>query len=175
MSIHGKRYYPTWTRLAETVEAGQDYLLVQEEVNWQIGQEITLTTTAVHDSREWHQNEVRTISSIVPNPTPGVGAAIHLTQPTNYKHVANGGYQAEVGLLSRQIVIQGSDIDSVPTDTDNCAATGQYHSGTNMALCPNQYSTGFGGHIIIHNGGLGYMEGVELYRMGQTNVLGRCK
>ena len=45
LSIHGKRYFPTWTRLAETVEAGQDYLLVQEEVNWQLGQEIVLTTT----------------------------------------------------------------------------------------------------------------------------------
>ena len=26
---------------------------------------------------------------------------------------------------------------------------------------------------MIHNGAKGYMEGVELYRMGQTNVLGR--
>ena len=27
--------------------------------------------------------------------------------------------------------------------------------------------------MIVHNGGQGYVEGVELYRMGQTNVLGR--
>eukprot|EP00984_Skeletonema_dohrnii_P000025 scaffold8_cov185-Skeletonema_dohrnii-CCMP3373.AAC.1 len=26
---------------------------------------------------------------------------------------------------------------------------------------------------MVHSGGKGYMEGVELYRMGQTNVLGR--
>ena len=30
ISIHGKRHYPTWSRLAQTVPAGQDYLLVQE-------------------------------------------------------------------------------------------------------------------------------------------------
>ena len=30
ISIHGKRYYPTWTRLAQTAPAGQKYLLVQE-------------------------------------------------------------------------------------------------------------------------------------------------
>lgn len=33
--------------------------------------------------------------------------------------------------------------------------------------------TGFGGHIRIESGGIGQVEGVELYRMGQTNVKGR--
>ena len=36
-----------------------------------------------------------------------------------------------------------------------------------------QQLTGFGGHMIIANGGKGFVEGVELYKMGQTNVLGR--
>ena len=106
LSMHGKRYYPTWTRLAETVPAGQDYLLVQEEVNWEIGQEIVLTTTAIHDSRAWHQNEVLTILSIVSNPAQGVGSAIHFTTPTAHAHIANNGFQAEVGLLSRNIKIR---------------------------------------------------------------------
>jgi cell migration-inducing and hyaluronan-binding protein len=30
-----------------------------------------------------------------------------------------------------------------------------------------QKLTGYGGHIIVHEGGKGYVEGVELYRMGQ--------
>jgi hypothetical protein len=33
--------------------------------------------------------------------------------------------------------------------------------------------TGVGGHSIVHSGGTGYVKGVELYRIGQTNVWGR--
>ena len=39
--------------------------------------------------------------------------------------------------------------------------------------CEDKELTGFGGHIVVRNGGKGYVEGTELYRMGQTNVLGR--
>ena len=180
LSMHGKRYFPTWTRLAESVAIGQTYLLVQEDVNWEVGQQIVVTTTALHDSRSWHQNEVLTISSIDHLPDlvgiGPVGAAVHFTNtPTAYAHIANNGYQAEVGLLTRNIKIQGAADDSEPTDTDSCDATGAYHHGSSEAVCPNTYKTGFGGHIIIHNGARGYMSGVELYRMGQTNAHGRCK
>jgi hypothetical protein len=39
--------------------------------------------------------------------------------------------------------------------------------------CMNKELTGYGGHIIVHGDGTGHVEGVELYRMGQTNVMGR--
>ena len=174
ISFHGRRHYPTWSRLSESVPIGQDYLLLQESVNWEAGQEVVLVTTAVHDSRDWHQNEVLTISSVVANPVSGVGSAVHFTTPATYAHIANGGYQAEVGLLTRNIKVQGAADDSEATDPDNgSCTTNNWHFGTNFKPCPYTYTTGFGGHIMVHNGGKGYMEGVELYRMGQTNVLGR--
>lgn len=96
ISMHGKRKYPTWSRLAESVPIGQTYLLVQEAVNWEVGQDIVLTTTAIHDSRGgMNQNELFTISAIVNNPVAGVGAAIHFTAPASHAHIANNGYQAE--------------------------------------------------------------------------------
>lgn len=173
ISMHGKRHYPTWTRLADSVPIGQTYLLVQEEVDWEAGQEIFLATTAIHDSRDWHQNEVLTIDYVVDSPAPGVGSAIHFTSPIAYAHIANSGYQAEVGLLSRNIKVQGAADDSEPTDPDTGSCTGISHFGWNYLPCNFTYTTGFGGHIIVHSGGKGYMEGVELYRMGQTNILGR--
>jgi len=140
ISLHGKRYYPTWTRLAESVQAGQSYLLVQEQVNWEPGQEIVLTTTAIHDSREWHKNEVMTIDYIVNSPVPGVGSAIHFTAPAAHDHIANGSYQGEVGLLSRNIKVQGSSDDSDPTDAAG-SCTDRNHFGSNLAPCPNKYKT----------------------------------
>jgi len=174
ISMHGKRHFPTWSRLAESVPIGQNYLLLQEQINWEVGQKVLLTTTAVHDSRDWHRNEVLTIDFVVDSPIPGVvGSAVHFTSSTIYDHIANPGYQAEVGLLSRNIKIQGAADDSEPTDPDTGGCNGNWHFGVNFKPCPWTHTTGFGGHIIVHAGGKGYMEGVELYRMGQTNVLGR--
>ena len=177
LSIHGKRYFRTWTRLAKTVDVSATELILQDAVNWEPGQEIVLVTTAMKDSREWHQNEVHTIASVVsPSPRSGTGSSIILNDPVKYAHIANAGYQAEVGLLSRAIVIQGSATDSEPTDKDplNCVlSNGRDRYGDAGAPCGFTEITGFGGHVIIHGAGRGYVSGVEFYRMGQTNVLGR--
>ena len=177
LSLHGKRYFRTWTRLAKSVVVGATELILQDSVNWEPGQEIVLVTTALKDSREWHQNEVHTVASIVsPSPKSGTGSSIFLTNPIQYAHIANAGYQAEVGLLSRAIVIQGSATDSEPTDKDplNCVlSNGRDRYGDTGAPCGFTEITGFGGHVIVHGVGRGYVSGVEFYRMGQTNVLGR--
>ena len=175
LSLHGKRFYRTWTRLSKTATTGDRVIMLQHQINWLPGQEIIIVTTAMKDSREWHQNEVRTILGVVPNPVFGVGAAVYLTLPVNYTHVANSGYQAEVGLLTRTIKIQGAASDSEPTDPDplNCQFTDRDVFGDHAGPCGNTQLTGFGGHVIVQGNGTGFVEGVELYRMGQTNVLGR--
>jgi len=173
ISLHGQRYYRTWTRLAKTVEIGEDVIVLQHEVNWEPGQEIVLVTSAVKDSREWHQNEVLTISSVVVSPVGGVGAAVFLDSPVSHRHTANGHYQAEVGLLSRTIKVQGASSDSEPTDPDPLNCNDRWIYGNTGEPCSNTELTGFGGHIMVQDSGIGQVEGVELYRMGQTNVLGR--
>jgi len=184
LELHGKRYFRTWSRLAKTAMPGDTVLLLQHSVNWEAGQTIVLVTTAMKDSREWHQNEVLNISSIGSCSQPGVGAVIYLSSAVTYRHLAIGAYQAEVGLLSRMITVQGNPLDSEPSDLDprNCTYV-QYPSspggekrsiyGSQSRPCPNKELTGFGGHIIVTAGGVGRMEGVKLYRMGQTNVLGK--
>jgi len=186
LHLHGKRYFRTWTRLATTAEPGDTVLMLQNKVNWKPGQQIVLVTTAMKDSREWHRNEIAFVKAVIQNPAvPGdkeVGAAVILQSPIFHQHVANSGYQGEVGLLTRQIVIQGDESSSEPTDPDplNCKYNSSTSPGTVRWVygdqgrpCPNTELTGYGGHIIIRNGSKGYVEGIELYRMGQTNVLGR--
>jgi len=179
INLHGKRFFHTWTRLALTVEPGDDIIMLQESVNWVSGQQIVLVTTALKDSREWHRNEVAIIKSVIQNPVVGVGAAVILVSPVSFQHVANEGYQGEVGLLSRQIIVQGN-LASEPSDPDplNCKygstpGANRWIHGSKGRPCPNKEITGFGGHIMVRGGGKGFVEGVELYRMGQTNVLGR--
>ena len=78
---------------------------LQRPVNWQAGQELVLTTTALRDTRDWHRNEVLSIAEVLPTP-PGVGAALRLSSAAQYAHEANDAYQGEVALLTRTIVVQ---------------------------------------------------------------------
>mmetsp|Transcript_11766 Transcript_11766/g.14644 ORF Transcript_11766/g.14644 Transcript_11766/m.14644 type:complete len:1149 (-) Transcript_11766:779-4225(-) len=173
ISIHGKQFYRTWTRLAKTAVAGNDFVILQNTVNWQPGQEVVLVTTAVKDAREWHQNEVLIVDIVMK--FKARSSIVYFTTPMQYTHYANNGFQGEAGLLSRIIKIQGADDDSEPTDPDSldCVQSRWMWGGDTGVQCPDTELTGFGGHIMIHNGGKGYVEGVELYKMGQTNVLGR--
>uniref|UniRef100_A0A7S3L0I4 G8 domain-containing protein n=1 Tax=Amphora coffeiformis TaxID=265554 RepID=A0A7S3L0I4_9STRA len=180
LQLHGKTYFPTWTRLARTVDPKRgdspNVLFLQEEVNWEPGQQIVVITSAIKDSRDWHQNEIRTIESVyTASNHPEVAAVVTVTEPLEYRHVGHASYQTEVGLLTRNIVIQGAADDSEPSDPDplNCTIDpGQlYYLGydkTMGAPCPYTETTGYGGHILVE--GEAQVEGVELVRMGQTNV-----
>ena len=170
--IHGVQYYPTWTRLAMTAEIGDSIIFVQDMVNWQPGQTIFITTTELKDARDFTHNEVRVITAVYKTTLGSKVAAIQLDSPLDYVHFGGSQYQAEVGLQSRNILIQGDPNNSEPTDVSNpvCKDSG---SGSTYP-CPNKYLTGFGGHVqVIGPGSIGRFSGIELFRMGQTNVLGR--
>jgi G8 domain len=137
IQLHGKRYFRTWTRLSAPAGPGATRLVLQHAVNWEPGQTIVLVTTAMKDSREWHQNELLTIVSVS-------GTTVTVAEPIQHQHAANRGYQAEVGLISRMITIQGNSRDSEPTDPDplNCKGVDRY--GNDQAPCPYKGITGFG-------------------------------
>lgn len=173
LNLHGKQYYQTWARLAKTVQVGDRAIVLQRPVNWERGQKIVLVTSSIKDDRTYNRNEVVTVDGIHPSPPAGVGAIVYLQQATAYQHLANEYYQVEVGLLTRMIKIQGS-ADSEPSDPETFNCMGTYYSWQLQSLmsqpCTTKASTGYGGHVMVHNGGKGYVEGVELFRMGQTNV-----
>ncbi|GBG34943.1 G8 domain-containing protein DDB_G0286311, partial [Hondaea fermentalgiana] len=167
ISVHGSIFHPTWSRLAATAAAGDSQLYLQHRVNWQPGQLLLVTGTELKDSRDWHRNEVRTITAVERS---GNFARITLSLPLEYTHFGGVEYQGEVGLLSRNIVIQGDEA-SEPTDTENdvCA-----YSQFGTYPCEDKWLTGYGGHTMAAGeGSTIQMEGVQLYRMGQTNVLAR--
>jgi hypothetical protein len=171
LNLHGKRYFRTWTRLAVTAEPGDAVIVLQDAVNWQVGQEIVLVTTAMKDSREYNQNEVHTIDYIFADDPQ----AIQLKARVKYHHAANSYYQAEVGLLTRTIKIQGAADDSEPSSVDplTCTSSDKVFFGDRKQPCLDKGVDGYGAHTMVHMGGKGYVEGVEFYRVGQTNVMGR--
>ena len=162
VELHGKRYHPTWTRLARTARANDTIIFVGESVNWEVGQEVLILTSAFHDCpaefadfckpcKPWqtcgtsaHQNEIRRIVATSMDCLGGE-RAIQLDAPLTYLHYAGPEYQTEVALLSRRINFHGS-----------------------------RSNDDFGAHVMIEGaGGRARIEGVACTNCGQLNVIGR--
>ncbi|KAJ3285678.1 Fibrocystin-L [Rhizoclosmatium sp. JEL0117] len=171
LDIHGVTYAPTWTRLAATALKGEKQILIQDIVNWEVGQTILITTTATKDSRDFNQNDVAVIASI--GLASGIGPSVSLitlAAPLSFNHYGGPEYQAEVGLLSRRIVVKGDDQNSNLTTTPAvCVGDAQSQVSTWPCGAPQ----GYGGHIIAIGSAIGRASGLELFQMGQTNVMGR--
>ena len=154
--IHGRLFWPTWTRLSTTAYAGDDWIELQDAVGlspnnrvhgWRVGMSIVITTTTFDDIEhtKQQQNEQRRIVTISSN-----GRSLQLDAPLRFRHHGGHEYQAEVGLLSRTIIIDGG--------------------GNNDDLANH-----IGGHTIVTGGAnaAGRFSGIEAVRMGQKNVRGR--
>src|SRR5215467_3881324 len=138
LNLHGNRTN-SWTKLSKTAEAGSNSIQVLNAAGWRVGDVIVLASTDFDP----HQAERRTISAIR-------GNTITLDKKLDYMHfgkiTANVDERGEVGMLSRNIVIQAS---------------------------PDADTTLFGGHIMAMSGSKMFVEGVELNRVGQNMHLAR--
>src|SRR5215467_6601708 len=100
LNLHGDRTN-TWSKLSKTAEAGSNAIEVLNATGWRAGDEIVLASTDF-DPR---QAERRTISAIR-------GNAITLDKKLDYMHFGKITFdvdeRGEVGMLSRNIVVQAS-------------------------------------------------------------------
>src|SRR5690606_15378392 len=100
LNLHGDRTH-TWTKLAQTAEAGTTAIQVLDASGWRAGDEIVLASTDF-DPR---QAERRTIAAIA-------GNAITLDRALEFMHFGQITFdvdeRGEVGLLTRNIKIQAS-------------------------------------------------------------------
>jgi|GEM_PF-3294729 len=154
IQMHGKPKV-SWTKLARTVLQGASTITLTDAVNWNVGDEIVIASSVAPDTVDPAlATEVRTITALSAD-----CKTLTLNQPLNYRHVgvvktySNGARtwtldeRAEVGLLTRNIKVQGDAASS---------------------------ASGLGGHIMIMRGpvgneapGKGYFSNVEITRMGQ--------
>src|SRR5690242_20104899 len=138
LSLHGNRTN-SWTKLSRTADAGSNSIDVLNAAGWRAGDVIVLASTDFDP----HQAERRTIAAIR-------GNTITLDKKLDYMHFGKSTFdvdeRGEVGMLSRNIVIQAS---------------------------PDADATLFGGHIMAMGASKMFVDGVELNRMGQNMHLAR--
>lgn len=156
IELHGKEKV-SWTKLRETVTDGSSTVKVVDAVDWEVGDEIVIAPSGAPSSASdvsfANKYDKRTITSIT-NGNKDLG----LNSGLAYKHTGvtkpysgNGqnwtvDMRAEVGLLTRNIKIQG----------DLASTTSK-----------------FGAHVMIMGNAEAYFNGVELYRVGQVKTTGR--
>ena len=150
LNVHGgSRNKLSWTQLAATLNVGSNVITLRESVNWSVGDQIVISSTDF----DMNQAETFSITEI-----SGNNRIIKLNKAASYIHygelqVYNNGIKswtlderAEVGLLSRNIVIEGSDAAEM---------------------------SNYGGHIIVKGGAFSQIEGCELRKMGQKGIVGK--
>ncbi|WP_298966525.1 calcium-binding protein [uncultured Roseibium sp.] len=147
----------SWTQLAKIAEAGSSSLTLEGKTKWEAGDKIALAST----SQDAHEAEEAVIKKVTVNENGTT--TLTLDAPLKYTHFGeNQTYdngktgadyrewtvdtRAEVGLLSRNVKIQG--------DEDSKA-------------------DGYGGHTMVMNGAEMHISGAEFYLMGQKGLMGR--
>lgn len=146
LSLHGQPVARSWTKLAADVQPGATRLVLAEAPGWRVGDQIVIATSSPRQG----EHDVATIAAIS-------GATVTLAQPLRWGHrgalrnVAGVSVdlRTEVGLLSRNIVVQGD------------AASESLKIGGHA-----MFMAGTGGTTV-------QIARTEFRRMGQLNQLGR--
>ncbi|GAM19655.1 hypothetical protein SAMD00019534_028300 [Acytostelium subglobosum LB1] len=162
IEMHGEVRYPSWTRLNVTAQASNPsdilgpIITLATNVTWQPGDKIVISSTD-YDQFQTEQNELLPCTQCAAN-------QVRLRNPLVYMHwgtITKGVDQrAEVGLLTRNILVQGSMEDT------KCVST--------EMVCHFFPNYSFGGHIMITGGFTNaHFHGVELFNVGQPHEISR--
>ncbi|KAJ1475672.1 hypothetical protein T484DRAFT_1827474 [Baffinella frigidus] len=189
LDIHGAPQV-SWTTLAETAMPGATSIKLMQPVEWPVGSKIAIATTDFESPHSSH-TEVAQVESITES-----GTRVNLRDtrvcheysnsglPKTCKHTSDGAltyphlgeelvlggrtvaFRAEVGLLSRNIVVEGD------YDARLCPLADLADDGVTRLSC-NQ----FGAQIFLSSPGheslIGRMSNMEIRNGGQAFRLGR--
>lgn len=139
----------SWTKLSATVNKGSNKITLADTTDWKVGDQVVIASTDF----EYKQAETFKIQSIS-------GNAVTLDKAVQYMHYGQiqsytddegntktVDQRAEVGLLSRNIVIKGAT--------------------------PTSATDKFGGHIMVMDTSQAVIDSVEFLNMGQEGKMGR--
>eukprot|EP00898_Chlorokybus_atmophyticus_P004648 jgi/Chlat1/5184/Chrsp33S05041 len=146
LDLHGKAKLPTWTQLAASVVAGDESITLRVAVMWEVGDVIVIASS----SFDMLEAEVVSITSVsIDMTTIGITPALqfdHFGNSVSYGAGLDIDMSSEVGLLSRNVLVRGSDTS--PRDR-------------------------WGAHIMLAGApAVGRISHIECFRCGQAFMLG---
>ena len=154
LGLHGKHVLHTWTVITETVNPGDAILKLKDAVTWQPGDKIVIAPTG-KNIREHEELKIVGVQQ--------GGKLIQVNPPLKYKHISlvqtiagrTIETRAEVGLLTRNVVVQGSQHDQWKGVIKACPENfepGQFQTQTCFLgkFGQEPASDEFGVQIMIH-------------------------
>ncbi|KAM7075196.1 fibrocystin-L isoform 15-T17 [Molossus nigricans] len=141
LDLHGRPVPVVWTRLAHTAQAGERTLILQQAVTWKPGDKIVIASTGHRHSQR--ENEEKSVAAVSAD-----GVTVTLASPLSYTHLGitvplpDGTpfeARAEVGILTRNILIRGSD---------------NVEWNNQIPACPDGFDAGHKGHTVIPHSSL---------------------
>ena len=146
--LHGQNRIVIWTHLAETALPGSDTIQVNDSPDWNVGDVIVIASTSF-EMLHTEKFQILNISEgmITLN---GTLQYKHLGEETN---VDNNTYiqRAEVGLLTRNIIIQSGDVTTTDEESFGCR------------ILVGSYTNEYGIRLV----GSAQIDGVEIANCGQ--------
>jgi len=173
LSIHGAVDGPTWTQLDATAAAGDSSITLAESVDWDVGDEIALTSTSLDPS----DVDRRTVAAVD-------GTTVELDEPLDHTHYGDlqsfgpgGEYKVdergEVLNLSRNVVIQGDEASDDENFGGNVMAMNEHHEEQLQRANDGEAWPDIWADYENDPDLLPRLSGVELRRIGQEGILGR--
>ena len=185
LDLHGRPLDVTWTRLAQTAEAGATEITLQDFVDWEVGGRIVLSSTSF-SQRENEEMEIESIQA------GAAGSILRLTEPLQYQHISVSQMVAgrtletrgEVGYLTRNVVVRGNVNEEWNTVVENCPEEfrpGQFQVQTcfqgrfGAEIVGDQFGSQIMIHAAVQNQGhvTARIEYIEVTHAGQAFRLGR--
>lgn len=137
MDFHGAPMNHTWFRLGATAQSGEDEIVLAGRPDgWKVGDRVIVTGSSGNFGGQPPQTEERRIKAIR-------DSRLTLDGPLAYSHSGEGEFRAEVGNLSRNVVVESAEPD------------------------------GDRGHTMYHAHSAGSISYAEFRHLGKTGILGR--
>lgn len=157
LELHGQEVPLTWTRLAATAAVGDMTIDLVEPVQWNVGDKIVIAATGKHGIK--NDNEKKTIAAKSPdNMTLTLDSALEAVH-VGTEETFNGirvEFRAEVGLLTHNVVVQGSRDPDLKSKVETCPEgfnPGEFRVQTcsQSRFGDKMGNSKFGGIILVHS------------------------
>ena len=168
LELHGETPPSTWNKINQHIQANDQQIQVINATDWQIGDEIVIAPTDFYGVSESQQFEISAIN----------GNELTLTNQVTDFHWGLMQYATSSGmsLMDDGSIKLPANNKSTPLQLDERAQVGNITrniviQGADDVFWQNE---GFGAHVMIMNlNSVVHIDGVEFNRVGQAGELGR--
>lgn len=168
LELHGQTPASTWNKINQHIQAGDQQIQILNANNWNVGDEIVIAPTDFYGVTESQKYQISAVS----------GNQLTLSAPVTDFHWGLIQYATSSGmsLTNSNLVVPPANVGFTPTQLDERAEVGNLTRNIVIQGADDDFwqNDGFGAHVMVMNLAANvHVDGVEFNRAGQAGVLAR--